>query len=33
MALNRSPEYLVKLEYSSYFTDVGIKSDKGNVRL
>ena len=32
-ALNRSPEYTVKQEYSSYFTDVGIKIEKGNVGL
>ena len=31
MALNHSPEQPVKHEYSGYSTNVGIKSDKGNV--
>ena len=31
MALNRSPELPVKQEYSSCFTDDGIKNDKSNV--
>ena len=30
VALNRSLEQPLKQEYSSYFTDVGIKNDKAN---